>query len=138
VDDIFTCLYAVYARHQNAPAPYGYCGTRFYRGIAPDGATRPYIVATLVGGSIDWMFGDEQIESARVQFDVVGDFDGNAVNTMRIWAGLVNVLEKATLPAMDGSQFMVLRRDGLPRETILPPVIQISGDWLLERHVTRM
>lgn len=137
MDDTFRQLYAVYARQQDAPAPYSYCGTRFYRGVAPDGAARPYIVVTLVGGSINWLFGDAQIEAARVQFDVIDDFAGDADDAHAIWTGLVKVLEKATLASTDNSEFLVLRREGLPREVVEPPVCQISGDWLLERQVTK-
>ena len=135
--DIFRAIYYEYQRHRGDTDPYTLTEGRLHEGQAPK-LIFPYIIMTQVGGPILWMFGNDRLEDARIQFGVYDRFERDSTLVWQIWDGLVNVIESVALTSEDGSQWISFRREGLPRGVADEDVYEITGDWILERQVTRM
>ena len=138
MNDLFHALYQRYANFRGAADAYTLTGGRMYRGQAPEGVipqNGAYIIMTLIGGVIDWMFGADKprLEAARVQLDVYAEWTGSSIVAMNVWNSLVKLIEDEPLQFLDGTLIRV-RREGLPREIVDGRVIQISGDWVLEQQ----
>jgi len=134
--DLWRSIKAEFDRYRGDNDPYTLVGGRIYRSYAPERATMPYIVVSLLGGPILWMYGAKQLEQARLQIDVYDEIrHGAPARALKIFEGLVRILEHADLTMEDGSTHIITRREGLPREVIEEDVIHISGDWLCERQV---
>lgn len=144
MNDLFRALYAEYAAHRGDADAYTLTGGRLYRTQVPArySSTFPYIVVSLVGGSLARVFGDDIFETARLQISVFDQFNsasglGGTVRAGQIWESMVLLLEHATLFMLDSSEHIAFRREGFPREMMENGVVHLNGDWMLERQVTR-
>ena len=135
MNDLFAAIVSKFRNVRGADSAYGLTEGRMYRSRAIEKADYPYIVVHAIGGTILGIFGEEQIEQARMQFNIVDIFDGNAKRAGTIWESLVSTFERQSLTLLDGT-FIVMRREGLPRETIDESVVEIIGDFLLEQHTS--
>ncbi len=138
MNDYWTAIKTAFDAHTDAGDPYTLVGGRIYRSGAPERATMPYIVISLIGGPILWLFDSQRIEQARIQIDIFDELaNGAPTRAMTIWHGLVEILEFAELTPADGSTHIIMRREGLPREIIEDGIVHVSGDWLCERESVR-
>ncbi len=135
MNDLFAAIVSRFRDVRGADSAYSLTGGRMYRGRAKKKSDYPYIVVHAIGGTILGIFGEEQIEQARMQFNIVDIFDGNAKRAGTIWESLVSTFERQPLALLDGIH-IVMRREGLPRETIDESVVEIIGDFLLEQHTS--
>lgn len=135
MNDLFAAIVSRFRGVRGADSAYALTGGRMYRSRAKETAERPYIVVHAVGGIIMGIFGGEQIEQARMQFNIVDDFDGDAKRAGKIWESLVSTFERQSLTLLEGTH-IVMRRDGLPRENIDETVVEIIGDFRLEQHTS--
>lgn len=138
MNDWFQYLYEYYDADHAADTIYDLTEGRLYRTEAPSRTLMPYCVMSLISGTIDRTFSDGDIEGARIQFDVFDKFRevgsstaGDARSAGIVWEALQARFEKATIPFV-GASFIVLLREGLPREIIEENVVHISGDWVME------
>jgi len=132
---LFQAIYEHYAAFRNPADAYALTGGRLYRGQAPEGAGFPYIVMILISGTDQRMFTDD-VEDARIQFSVFGEFGGDARPTMAIYESLHKIFQDAILAYADGSLHVRVRREGFPREVIEDEVVHISADYMIERQVS--
>ena len=135
MNDLFAAIVSRFRDVRGAESAYALTGGRMYRGRAKKNTGYPYIVVHAIGGIIMGIFGEEQIEQARMQFNIVDTFDGDAKRAGKIWESLVSTFERQPLTLLEGTH-IVMRRDGLPRETIDETVVEIIGDFRLEQQTS--
>ena len=134
MNDLFLALYRQFKRYATPGSANALTGGRLYRTQAPAGAARPYVVVKLLGGDIDWIFGDNtRIERTQLEINVYQDATAGPENAGKIWQGLVDCFANQSLTFADGTH-LVTRRRNLPKETVEDGVVRISGEWFVERQ----
>ena len=140
MNDLFFSLYQTYASRRGDGSAYALTDGRMYRTEAPARADMPYIVMSLISGTIARSFGDGNIEVARIQVDVFDRFRAPGSSTGNsgkrageIWEQLESLYENATMPFLDG-EFIQMKRDSMVQETIENDVIHLTCDWFLEQQ----
>ena len=108
----------IYNYFKAAPANtfYTAMGGRMYFGEAPQGATFPYCVMSIISSEHDWTF-DDEMESVLVQFSIFTN-ESSAVNIGLHWSKLKSLYDDASLTVSGYTQVSLLRGQSiLLRET---------------------
>ncbi len=141
MNDWFHAIYRTFASERGPEGAYALTGGRLARSQAPETWSKrlyannePYIVINMIGGSIAWMFNGETIDRARIQFSVYAKFSGDATLAGRIWDGIEAIFDGVTIAPLTGTS-IIMRRESLPREIIEDDVVQITGDFYVEKQV---
>ena len=134
--DLLQAIYKRYAKFTGPTDAYTLTVGRLYRTQAPAGAKFPYIVVTLVGGSIGEMFSGNALEDATVQMSVFDEFRNDASGASAIMQSLIAIFNWCELHVPAAETFIRMRREGLQQEVTEDQThIHVFQDWLIERQV---
>jgi len=107
-----------------------------FRTQAPPGVDFPIIVVQQTGGSINEMFSGESLDNISLQMSVFDEYRNDATRASKLMRNLVDIYNWQELPIPDADEFIRMKRDGLPTETIEDMShIHIYQDWTLEHQV---
>lgn len=109
---------AIYTKGTTATALTSLISTRFYKGVAPAGASYPYIVYSLIYDNTANTFSDE-LEDCLFQFSIFSA-ENSSAEVENIFTALKGVFDKCTLSVTGNTFLHMLRQQSTLFQDELP------------------
>jgi hypothetical protein len=136
MNNVFAAIYRRFRRMTGPKDPYTLTGGKMFRTQTPPGTALdpPYIVVTFVSEAPLRTFNHDNIEQSTLQMMVYGEFKNDSSPVAEVWDAVKRLYDLCDLGTMDDSTHVVMRRINTHSETVSGHVVQVGGDWRIERQ----